>query len=341
MIGAVANSVLRAVQSVAVYAISGVYTAGFVVKTALEFRADPTPENWTTKVRKVPPAVLNDPAYGRHKFIEVNGVKLHYVENGDREKPLMLFLHGFPEFWFSWRHQLKEFSREYWTVALDLRGYGQSEPLNERSAYQLDIIIEDVRAFVEAMGKEKVILVGHDWGAVLGFQFVSKHMEMVDRYIMMGAPSLDVIRRLLITSWEQFRKSWYTFFFQMPDVPEFYIRNRDFRYIEENMGKFLTHQELEAFKYTFTEKNALTRAIDYYRENFSFLRKEEKLPEIKEYSPGLYIVAENDQFISFRSGPLMVKSFPRLQYRIVPNSEHYVQQEHPSIVNQMIREFLN
>ncbi|XP_062559620.1 epoxide hydrolase 4-like [Armigeres subalbatus] len=332
------QQLLRIIQAIIVYSISAFYGVLFVLHTGLEFLADPY--DWTTRKRSLSPAVLDDPAFGRHKYADVNGYKLHYVEDGNPEKPLMLFLHGFPEFWFSWRHQMKEFSRDYRVVALDLRGYGRSSAPNDRAAYKLDLLVEDVRSFVVMMGYEKVILVGHDWGAIIGFQFVQKHMEMVDRYIMMGAPSLDVFRRLLATSWCQFLMSWYAFFFLMPWLPEFYIRARDFHYIEKNMGEFLTSSELEAYKYTFSNSGSLTRAIDYYRENFSFLRKEEKLPKIEKYAPGLYLMAEDDKFITMQSGQLLMRSIPQLRCRVVPGSGHYVQQNQPVLVNKMIRDFL-
>ncbi|KAL1401314.1 hypothetical protein pipiens_006710 [Culex pipiens pipiens] len=333
--------ILRAIQAALLYGIGAFYALQFVLQTALQFLADPDLAAWLAKKRSVAPTLLGDPRYGTHRFVEVNGVKLHYVEKGDPGKPLMLFLHGFPEFWFSWRHQLEEFSKDYWTVAVDLRGYGQSEGFDARAAYQIDVIVEDIRSLVRALGRDRVIVVGHDWGAVLGFQFVSKHMDMVDRYVMMGGPSLNGIRRLLLISWQQFRMSWYTFFFLIPWLPEFYIWGKDFGYIEQNMGGFLTKSELEAYKYTFSQRNAVTRAIDYYRENLSFLRKEQPLPRLENHSPGLYLIAEHDQFISLRSGRVMERSLPNLWYRIVPGTGHYMQQESHRLVNKMIRDFLD
>ncbi|KAL9702645.1 hypothetical protein quinque_006163 [Culex quinquefasciatus] len=298
--------ILRAIQAALLYGIGAFYALQFVLQTALQFLADPDLAAWLAKKRSVAPALLGDPRYGTHRFVEVNGVKLHYVEK-----------------------------------AVDLRGYGQSEGFDDRAAYQIDVIVEDIRSLVRALGRDRVIVVGHDWGAVLGFQFVSKHMDMVDRYVMMGGPSLNGIRRLLLISWQQFRMSWYTFFFLIPWLPEFYIWGKDFGYIEQNMGGFLTKSELEAYKYTFSQRNAVTRAIDYYRENLSFLRKEQPLPRLETHCPGLYLIAEHDQFISLRSGRVMERSLPNLWYRIVPGTGHYMQQESHRLVNKMIRDFLD
>ena len=79
---------------------------------------------------------------------------MHYVEKGDKSKPLMVFVHGFPEFWYSWRYQIKEFSKDYWTITIDQRGYGDSEKPANISAYNVDNMVEDIRQLVKAMGKQ-------------------------------------------------------------------------------------------------------------------------------------------------------------------------------------------
>ncbi|XP_055528094.1 epoxide hydrolase 3-like [Wyeomyia smithii] len=331
----------RVLQAIVIYAIGGFYAVQFALRTALEFLSDPRPSHWSGKTRPYPPTILSDSSYGRHQYTEVNGVRLHYVENGDREKPLMLFLHGFPEFWFSWHHQLKEFAKDYWVVALDLRGFGDSEQPDDPAAYRIDLVVEDIRGFIQASGHEKAVVIGHGLGATIGFQFVLKNMPLVDRYVMMGGASLKVTRSLLLTSWQQFKMSWYSFFYFIPSLSEFYLSCKDLRYIEQNMGRFLTAAELEAYKYTFSRGNSVKRALNYFRENFSFWRIEERLPKIDIYSPGLYLVAENDQFISMHSAPALVKAYDSLKFRVVPGCGHYMHLESPAVINKMIRDFLN
>ncbi|XP_053690199.1 epoxide hydrolase 3-like [Sabethes cyaneus] len=328
-------------QAIVIYAIGGFYALQFLLRTTLEILSDPWPVNWSTKTRLFPPAILTDSKHGRHQYTKINGVRLHYVENGDREKPLMLFLHGFPEFWFSWRHQLEEFAKDYWVVALDLRGFGNSEQPDDPAAYRIDLVVEDIRSFIQTSGHEKAIVIGHGFGATVGFQFVLKHMPMVERYVMMGGASLTVTRSLLLTSWQQFKMSWNSFFYRVPNLPEFYVSCKDFRFIEQNMGRFLTFQELEAYKYTFSRKDAMKRALHCLRENFNLWRIEERLPAIDIYSPGLYLVAENDQFVSMHSAPALVKAYDSLKFRVVPGCGHYMHLESPAVINKMIRDFLN
>ena len=104
-----------------------------------------------------------------HNFINTNGVELHYVSEGSGK--LMLMLHGFPEFWYSWRHQITEFSLDYHVVALDLRGYNQSDKPENIEAYQMSELIADIKAVIRGLGYEDCILVAHDWGAAIRLEF--------------------------------------------------------------------------------------------------------------------------------------------------------------------------
>ena len=118
------------------------------------------------------PACLRDNRYGEHSYIKLKergDLTIHYVANGDRSKPLMLFLHGFPEFWYMWKDQLVEFGKDYYAVAIDLPGYGKSTIPKEKSRYKASEISADVKEFILALGYESCILVGHDWGAIIAF----------------------------------------------------------------------------------------------------------------------------------------------------------------------------
>ena len=125
-----------------------------------------------TKKYDMEPTCLNDPTIGEHGYLELrkrDGMKIHYVANGSRSKPLMMFLHGFPEFWYMWKNQLKEFGVDYYAVAIDLPGYGNSDIPGERSRYSMQEISADVKEFILELGYTSGILVGHDWGAAVAF----------------------------------------------------------------------------------------------------------------------------------------------------------------------------
>lgn len=120
----------------------------------------------------------------------------------------MLFVHGFPEFWYSWRYQLQAFSTKYWCVAIDMRGYGDSDKPVGTSQYNIDQLADDMREVVRGLGRDKFILVAHDWGAVISWHYLTKYMDTVTKYVLIGAPPGIVWSRMVLSSWDQFKKSW-------------------------------------------------------------------------------------------------------------------------------------
>ncbi|KXJ82329.1 epoxide hydrolase 1 [Aedes albopictus] len=328
-------------MSVAIWALSLFYSVQVLFYIVVQFFRKPHSMFWVVKKRPYPPQCLQKHDYGVNKLITVNGVKLHYVENGDPNKPLMVFVHGFPEFWFSWRYQLKEFAKDYWVVAVDMRGYGESDKPKELNAYQVPEMVKDIKELVTALGRKKFTLVAHDWGAVICWDFLSQHMDMLDKYIFMDAPSRGVAHKLMMSTKEQFKMSWYIFFFKMPKFPEFFVRMNDLKMFDVSFGKCCTPEEVEAYKYTFAKKGALTPPINYYRANFTASAKRNvRPPKDIPHVPGLYLLGENDLFISKATGPLLQKQFNNLEFKIVQGAGHFVQQDKPDLVNQIMREFL-
>ena len=121
-----------------------------------------------------------------HNFIKTNGVNLHYVSQGSGK--LMLMLHGFPEFWYSWRHQIREFAADYRVVAVDLRGYNDSDKPKDIEAYAMSELIADVQGIISALGYENCILVAHDWGGAIAWNFAYAYPAMVEKLIVLNLP---------------------------------------------------------------------------------------------------------------------------------------------------------
>lgn len=255
----------------------------------------------------------------------------------------MLFIHGFPEFWYSWRHQITEFSRDYRTVAVDMRGYGDSDKPTGLAAYRMENMIEDIRQLIVELGYERCTLVCHDWGAVVGWSFVERHMPMVDRYVMMGAPSSPVWRRSIASSLNQFTKSWYVFFFQMPWLPEFLSSLDDLRLLKMigvgGQGGRIDAEDLEAYKYTFGQPGALTTPINWYRANLRFFNVF-KRTKVDKYAPGLFLLGEKDAFIAQTCGAEQVKESGNLRFESIVGANHFLQQDAPKETNAAIRKFL-
>ncbi|KAB7503736.1 Epoxide hydrolase 4, partial [Armadillidium nasatum] len=155
-------------------------------------------------------------------LIKDRGVKLHYVEAGDTSMPLLLCLHGFPECWFSWRHQLKEFSSQFRVVAVDLRGYGDSDKTKRVSDYSFSETVEDIKSFIQELEPVdgKCSLMGHDWGGTLAWKFVEKYPHLIHRHISINSPHSDVMAQLLKSNFSQLKKFWcvYMIFFSVLNI---------------------------------------------------------------------------------------------------------------------------
>jgi len=218
------------------------------------------------KTRSSPPACLLDPKYGEHKYLTVNGVRLHYVESGDHSKPLIVFVHGWPQFWFAWRHQIEHFNKEYHVVALDMRGFNDSEKPEGIQSYFVLNMVEDIRQLVEGLGKNKFTLVAHDWGGVVGWLFAAFHPQMLENYIACNMPH-PVAFNNARKSLDQALKSWYIVFFQVPLLPEINMMMDDIKSFDalfkDNHNK--DDEVMEAYRYAFRDFKTWNRTINYYR----------------------------------------------------------------------------
>ena len=150
-----------------------------------------------------------------HKYAENNGVKLHYVTMG--EGPLIVFIHGFPDFWYSWQHQMNGLKDSFRVAALDTRGYNKSDKPEKQEDYAMRLLIQDVAAVIKAEGEEKAIIVGHDWGGAIAWQFVMNMPHMAEKLIIVNLPHPKGMMRELSSNVEQQNNSEYARNFQKPD----------------------------------------------------------------------------------------------------------------------------
>ncbi len=275
-------------------------------------------------------------------FIQANGINLHYVTQGSG--PLMLMLHGFPEFWYSWRYQIPEFAQDYKVVALDLRGYNESDKPEERFAYVMAEFVKDIEEVIKELGYEKCILVGHDWGGAIAWCFGYAHSEMIEKLIIMNIPHPAKFMEGLGTP-EQLLRSWYIFFFQLPFFPEFIFEFHDYQAIAsafKNMAvdkSAFTEADLEAYKYAAAKRGALTSMINYYRNIFPGLLNQQEWGVLR--IPTLMIWGKNDRALGIELTYGTEEYVESFQIRYIPNCSHWVQQEQPELVNKYMREFLS
>ena len=276
----------------------------------------------------------------RHEYIISNGIKLHYVTQG--EGPLMLMLHGFPEFWYSWRHQIPELAKDYKVVALDLRGYNESDKPPQQSAYVMSEFIKDVEGVIKGLGYDRCVLVGHDWGGAIAWNFAYAHPEMLERLIVLNIPHPAKFAEGMRIP-QQLLRSSYVFFFQLPLLPELLLQASDYEAIANALTGMAVDKstfstaDIEAYKNAAAKRGALTAMLNYYRNALSNFRQQDwSLLQV----PTLMIWGEEDKALG-KELSYGTEAYVRdFQIRYIPNCSHWVQQEQPELVNRYIREFL-
>ncbi|XP_063225642.1 epoxide hydrolase 4-like [Bacillus rossius redtenbacheri] len=289
--------------------------------------------------RDTPPPCLVDTSLGSHLYVKLKGVKLHYVESGDRTSPVVLLLHGFPDCWLSWRHQIPVLADHFRVVALDLKGFGDSDKPAWRSSYRVDTLLEELKDFIGALGVNRCTVIGHDLGGLLGWYLVHRYPELVEKFVAISSPHPNVYWGSLPCA-GTFNKRWVQFS-QLPYLPEMDALKEDLSIINQcfnhlhKTGK--TESYVEAYKYAFSRKEDWTGPINYFR-NLPFKRVHtDGEPTL---APCLLIVGNRDEFVSLES---MVKSTDytcKFLLKIVDGGSHFPHQELPDVVDKMLLAFL-
>ena len=280
------------------------------------------------------------------RVFHVNGVALHVVLAGPASGKPLIFLHGFPEFWFGWRHQIDHFvSSGYRVIIPDQRGYNLSEKPAGIASYSIDLLAKDVVRVLDAVTDSKAFVVGHDWGAAITWYLAARHSERVSRTAMLSVPHPRVFIKNLMLNPTQLRKSWYVLFFQLPWFPERILRRRDwaplFRALRDTSPRgVFSDADLERYKESWNREGALTAMLNWYRAALLSPSKFAVDPEASRVKvPALLIWGKNDQF----AGEAMARE--SLHYcddghlEMFETATHWIQHEEPAQVNTLLAQF--
>jgi pimeloyl-ACP methyl ester carboxylesterase len=278
----------------------------------------------------------------REGYAQVNSVRLHYVEAGSG--PLLLLLHGFPEFWYSWRYQIPALAKAgYHVVAPDMRGYNLSDKPPGWRSYDGDNLAGDIAGLVGHFGAERAHVVGHDWGAAVTYLTAMRHPDVVDRIAILNVPHPE---RMLagLRQPRQMLRSWYMFFFQIPWLPENVSRLRDFaawrRLLQRDAPAAFTDADLDRYAEAWSQPGAVESMINYYR---AALRQSpraalERLRKIE--APVLVIWGEQDRAVGAELAEPDPKWVPNARVERIPEASHWVQLDAPERVNELLVDFL-
>jgi epoxide hydrolase 4 len=280
----------------------------------------------------------------QHQFVETNNIRLHCVTQGEGE--LVILLHGFPEFWYSWRHQIPVLARHFKVVVPDLRGYNYSD--KPATGYDLDTLSSDVMGLIKSLGYTKAHIVGHDWGGAIAWHIAQKFPQVLDKLAILNAPHPQQFLQEIGTNLDQFRRSWYLFAFQMPGIPEWLIQQNIkefvlnvFRGQAVRKGAF-SAEDNQIYQEALAKPGVLGAALNYYR-NFlapqNWLNNLATTPQLIT-SPTLVLWGEEDSMLSQKltNGMAKLVSAP-FQLKLIPQCGHWIQQEVPQTVNRELISF--
>jgi pimeloyl-ACP methyl ester carboxylesterase len=278
------------------------------------------------------------------RFATVDGVRLHYVEAG--EGPLVVLLHGFPEFWWSWRHQIPALVEAgYRVVAPDQRGYAQSGRPRHWREYRIERLAADVAGLIEAVGEEQAYVVGHDWGAAVAWMVATLHPERVRRLAILNVPHPDVMQRTLQRSPRQLLHSWYMFFFQIPWLPEHLMgwggrRTLESAYRDARPGAF-TAEDYARYEEALAGPEGFRGPINWYR---AALRRSPRAMRALYRpipAPVLVIWGEQDRFLAKEMADPDPRWVPDARVVRLPAASHWVQHDEPERVNALLTDFFS
>lgn len=271
------------------------------------------------------------------------GVHLHAVTAGPETGPLAVLLHGFPEFWHSWRRQIPVLAQAgFRVVAPDQRGYNLSDKPPRVYAYRPDALTADVAAILDWAGRERAVVVGHDWGGAVAWRFAMDYSHRVERLVIMNAPHPVAFAREM-RHWPQWRRSWYMFFFQVPWLPEALLSLSPMRTARLFFRKAayrknaFSDDDLRAFAGAMAQPGALRAMIHWYRAAFRYPPAQRVRPI---EAPTLLIWGVEDIALGVELTRGLDKWVPNLTVHYVRECGHWVQNEAPDEVNAVLAAFL-
>lgn len=277
-----------------------------------------------------------------HQTLVVGDLNMHMVIEGPEGAPLVVLLHGFPEFWYSWRHQIKALAEAGFRVAaIDQRGYGLTD---KHGPYDVFTLSQDVVNAVHALGYEKAYIVGHDWGGIVAWLVAAFYPQVTERLIVCNCPHLNgYMDTLQAGHLPQIRKSWYIGFFQLPFLPEMLLGANNFqamaRLLELASSQALSAEEIGYYREAWSQLGALSAAVSWYRALVQNLKRV-LIRDLFITMPTRLIWGEPDLALEKQTAEASHKHCAQLEIYYIQNSGHFVQQDSPDEVSQLILDFL-
>lgn len=269
-------------------------------------------------------------------------IELHAVAAGPPDGPVVLLLHGFPEFWYSWRQQIEALAAAGFRVIVpDQRGYNTSSKPRGAAHYALSHLTSDVLSIADHLGQARIFLAGHDWGAAVAWSVALLHPQRVAKLAILNVPHPSVMRRYLKTNRRQLRRSWYMFFFQLPWLPEAAFSAFNFKLgvrslVRSSRPGTFSPEDLAQYRAAWSQPGALTATINWYRAAF---RYRSKFPDSTVHVPTRILWGERDAFLLSEMAHDSLRYCDSAELYTFANASHWLQHEEPARVSDLLIDF--
>ncbi|MBU9723361.1 MULTISPECIES: alpha/beta fold hydrolase [Bacillaceae] len=275
-------------------------------------------------------------------FIKTNEMVLHTKVGGPENGPLLILLHGFPEFWYGWKNQIHIFAEAgYRVVVPDQRGYNLSDKPKGLGHYTMNVLRDDIIGLIDHFQREKATIVGHDWGALMAWHIAATRPDRVKEIIPINAPHPAVFMEKAVRYPIQIVRSSYILFFQLPTLPEKTLQDNGYGLVKKmmqftsNKGTF-SHGVLRTYEVAWSQEGALTSMLNWYRA----LRAGslDQLSKEKIKVPVHLIWGKGDAFLSFAMAKESMSKCIEGRFTMVEEATHWIHHEQPYILNRLIME---
>ena len=276
-----------------------------------------------------------------HLTFQLGEVALHAAAAGPEDGPLVILLHGYPEFWYGWRSQIAPLaSAGFRVVVPDQRGYNLSSKPQGWQAYKVACLTGDVLGLADRLGRDRFMLAGHDWGGLVAWVCAIAHADRVSRLAILNAPHPAVFWKYARTHPTQILRSWYIFFMQLPQLPELLLEAQDFRamtdaLIQSSRPGTFSAGDLSAYREAWRQPGASTSMINWYRA----LRAPTPIGNPMIEIPVRILWGAQDRFLEAGLAELSLGYCKRGELKIFPDATHWVQHEEPAEVSRAFAEF--
>lgn len=282
----------------------------------------------------------------RHEFVQTNDIRLHCVTQGEGE--LVILLHGFLEFWYSWRHQIPQLARHFKVVAPDLRGYNDSD--KPQRGYDVETLGRDIHGLIKALGYRRARVVGHGWGGAIAWQLAEQFPDSIESLVLLSAPHPRQFVSDALGNVDQFVRSWYIWAAQVPNLPETLLSSNLSQVVRELFQKqsvrkgAFSSEDTAMYQAALEKPGALRSALSYYRHLLSpqlFSRVLFKPSANLIQRPALVLWGQDDTLFSSKLTRGMERFFSGpLKIQLISDCGHWVNQEAPQTVNRELTQFL-